>query len=64
MADNIGKAIDPSGKPDLEILKKETEVVVDGKRVPAPEGLEIEIDEEGGAIVDFDPNELPEEAEF
>ena len=64
MVDNIGKAIDPSGKPDLEILKKETEVVVDGQRVPAPEGLEIEIDEEGGATVDFDPKNLPDEIEF
>ena len=64
MADNIGKAIDPSGKPDLEILKKETEVVVDGQRVPAPEGLEIEMDEEGGATLDFDPREALPEIEF
>ena len=64
MVDNIDKAIDPSGKPELEILKKETEVVVDGQRVPAPEGLEIEMDEQGGATIDFDPNELPEEVEF
>ena len=64
MADNVGKAIDPSGKPDLEVLKSETEVVVDGQRVPAPEGLEIQMDEEGGATIDFDPKELPEEIEF
>ena len=64
MVDNIDKALDLGGKPDLEILKKETEVVVDGQRVPAPEGLEIEMDEEGGATLDFDPREALPEIEF
>ena len=36
MADNIGKAIEPNGKPDLEILKSETEVEIDGQRVRLP----------------------------
>ena len=64
MADNIDKALDLGGKPELEILKKETEVVVDGQRVPAPEGLEIEMDEEGGATLDFDPRKALPEIEF
>jgi hypothetical protein len=64
MADNIDKALDLGGKPELEVLKKETEVVVDGQRVPAPEGLEIEMDEEGGAILDFDPRKALPEIEF
>ena len=64
MADNIDKALDLGGKPELEILKKETEVVVDGQRVPAPEGLEIEMDEDGGATLDFDPREALPEIEF
>ena len=64
MADNIDKGLDLGGKPELEILKKETEVVIDGQRVPAPEGLEIEMDEEGGATLDFDPREALPEIEF
>ena len=65
MADNIDKGLYQTGAPpELEILKKETEVVVDGQRVPAPEGLEIEMDEEGGATLDFDPREALPEIEF
>ena len=65
MADNIDKSLDLGDKPELEILKKETEVEIDGQRVPTPEGLEIEIDEEGGATLDFDPmSDLPDEVEF
>jgi len=65
MVDNIDKSLDLGGKPELEILKKETEVEIDGQRVPTPEGLEIEIDEEGGATLDFDPmSDLPDEVEF
>ena len=65
MADNIDKSLDLGDKPELEILKKETEVEIDGQRVPTPEGLEIEMDEEGGATLDFDPmSDLPDEVEF
>jgi hypothetical protein len=64
MVDNIDKALNLGGKPELEILKKETEVIVDGQRVPAPEGIDVQIDEEGGATVDFDPREALPEIEF
>tara|TARA_R100000654_G_scaffold33860_1_gene59243 strand:- start:3243 stop:5630 length:2388 start_codon:yes stop_codon:yes gene_type:complete len=64
MVDNIDKALNLGGKPELEILKKETEVVVDGQRVPAPEGLEIQMDDDGGATLDFDPKEALPEIEF
>jgi len=65
MVDNIDKALELGGTPELEILKKETEVEIDGQRVPTPEGLEIEIDEEGGATLDFDPmSDMPQEIEF
>ena len=65
MADNIDKGLYQTGKPDLEIIKSETEVEIDGQKIPTPEGLEIEIDEEGGATLDFDPlSVIPEEVEF
>ena len=64
MADNTDKALDLGGKPELEILKKETEVIVDGQQIPTPEGLEIEMDEDGGATLDFDPREALPEIEF
>ena len=38
MADNIDKGLyQTGGAPELEIIKKETEVVVDGQKVPTPE---------------------------
>ena len=66
MADNIDKGLyQTGGPPELEIIKKETEVEIDGQRIPTPEGLEIQMDEEGGAILDFDPMAaIPEEVEF
>ena len=65
MADNIDKGLYQTGAPtELEIIKKETEVEIDGQRVPTPEGLEIEMDEEGGAILDFDPRKALPEIEF
>ena len=65
MADNIDKGLYQGEKPNLEIIKSETEVEIDGQRIPTPEGLEIEIDEEGGATLDFDPlSVIPEEVEF
>ena len=65
MVDNIDKSLDLGGKPELEILKKETEVEIDGQPIPTPEGVDIEIDEQGGAILDFDPMKtLPDEVEF
>ena len=66
MADNIDKGLYQKGEPpELEIIKKETEVEIDGQPIPTPEGLEIQMDEEGGAILDFDPmSAIPEEVEF
>ena len=65
MVDNIDKSLDLGGKPELEILKSETEVEIDGQPIPTPEGVDIEIDEQGGAILDFDPmKSLPDEVEF
>ena len=65
MADNIDKALYSNNSPDLEIVKSETEVEIDGQKIPTPEGLEIEMDEEGGATLDFDPmSDIPEEVEF
>ena len=65
MVDNIDKSLDLGGKPELEILKSETEVEIDGQPIPTPEGVDIEIDEQGGAILDFDPMKtLPDEVEF
>src|SRR6056300_790753 len=65
MADNIDKALYSNNNPDLEITKSETEVEIDGQRIPTPEGLEIEMDEDGGATLDFDPmSAIPEEVEF
>jgi hypothetical protein len=43
MADNIDKGLYQTGAPELEIIKSETEVEIDGQRVPTPEGLEIEM---------------------
>ena len=65
MVDNIDKSLDLGGKPELEILKSETEVEIDGQPIPTPEGVDIEIDEQGGAILDFDPMKtLPDEVEI
>ena len=65
MADNIDKSLDLGGKPELEIIKSDTSVEIDGQPIPTPEGLEIEMDEDGGATLDFDPmSEIPEEVEF
>ena len=65
MADNIDKGLYQTGAPELEILKSETEVEIDGQRIPTPEGLEIEMNEDGGATLDFDPmSNIPEEVEF
>jgi len=65
MADNIDKGLYQGDKPNLEIIKSETEVEIDGQKIPTPEGLEIEIDEDGGATLDFDPlSVIPEEVEF
>ena len=65
MADNIDKGLYQTGAPELEILKSETEVEIDGQRIPTPEGLEIEMSEDGGATLDFDPmSDIPEEVEF
>jgi hypothetical protein len=65
MADNIDKGLYQTGAPELEILKSETEVMIDGQRIPTPEGLEIEMSEDGGATLDFDPmSDIPEEVEF
>ena len=65
MVDNIDKSLNLGGKPELEILKSETEVEIDGQPIPTPEGVDIEIDEQGGAILDFDPMKtLPDEVEF
>jgi hypothetical protein len=65
MVDNIDKSLDLGGKPELEILKSDTEVEIDGQPIPTPEGIDIEIDEQGGAILDFDPMKtLPDEVEF
>jgi hypothetical protein len=65
MADNIDKGLYQTGAPELEIIKSETEVEIDGQKIPTPEGIEIEMDEEGGATLDFDPmSAIPEEVEF
>jgi len=65
MADNIDKGLYQTGAPELEIIKSDTEVQIDGQSIPTPEGMEIEIDEDGGATLDFDPmSEIPEEVEF
>jgi len=66
MATNIDKGLYQAGeKPELEIIKSETEVEIDGQPIPTPDGLEIEIDEDGGATLDFDPlSKLPDEVEF
>jgi hypothetical protein len=66
MADNIDKGLYQTGAPtEIEIIKKQTEVEIDGQPIPAPEGIEIEMDEEGGATLDFDPlSAIPEEVEF
>jgi hypothetical protein len=65
MADNNDKGLYQKSTPNLEIIKSETEVEIDGKPIPTPNGLEIEMDEEGGATLDFDPmGDLPEEVEF
>ena len=65
MADNIDKGLYQTGSPpELEIIKKETEVEIDGQPVDI-DGLEIEMDEDGGATLDFDPmSAMPEEVEF
>ena len=64
MADNIDKGLYQSGQPEFEVLKSDTEVIVDGAQVPVPEGLEIQMDEDGGATLDFDPREALPEIEF
>jgi len=64
MADNIDKGLYQSGQPEFEVLKSDTEVIVDGAQVPVPEGLEIQIEEDGGATLDFDPREVLPEIEF
>ena len=65
MATNTDKGLYQTGeKPELEIIKSETEVEIDGQPTPTPEGLEIEMDEEGGATLDFDPREALPEIEF
>ncbi len=65
MVDNIDKSLDLGGKPELEILKSDTEVEIDGQPIPTPEGLDIQIEEDGGAILDFDPmSSMPDEVEF
>ena len=65
MADNNDKGLYQRNTPNLEIIKSETEVEIDGKPIPTPNGLEIEMDEDGGATLDFDPmGDLPEEVEF
>ena len=62
MVDNIDKSLDLGGKPELEILKSDTEVEIDGQPIPTPEGLDIQIEEDGGAILDFDPmSSMPDE---
>ena len=48
MVDNIDKSLDLGGKPELEILKSDTEVEIDGQPIPTPEGLDIQIEEDGG----------------
>ena len=66
MATNIDKGLyQTSDTPELEIIKSETEVEIDGQPIPSPEGIEIEMDEDGGATLDFDPmSAIPDEVEF
>ena len=66
MADNIDKGLYQTNKPDFEVLESQTEVEIDGKPTPKSEveNLEIIVDEEGGALLDFDPRKALPEIEF